>query len=87
MAHIWQLQDAKNKFSEVIEDALSEGPQVITRRGKETAVILSISDYRRMLLAGKKLSQFFQDSPLVGLDLDLARDTSPLRDGIAIGEV
>lgn len=77
MAHSWQLQEAKNKLSEVIEDALMDGPQVITRRGVETAVVLSVADYRKMLLGRKRLSEFFQDSPLVGLELDLARDTSP----------
>ena len=76
MSHTWQLQDAKNKFSEVIEDALKDGPQVITRRGIETAVVLSFADYRKMLLARKRLSQFFQDSPLAGGDLDLTRDAS-----------
>jgi prevent-host-death family protein len=40
MARTWQLQEAKNRFSEVVEEALKEGPQVITRRGVETAVVL-----------------------------------------------
>jgi antitoxin Phd len=81
MARNWQLQEAKNKFSEVVEDALKHGPQVITRRGVETAVVLSIADYRKMLLGRKRLSQFFRESPLVGLDIDLTRDASPQRDG------
>ncbi len=84
MARNWQLQEAKNKFSEVVEDALKHGPQVITRRGVETAVVLSIADYRKMLLGRKRLSQFFRESPLVGLDIDLTRDPSPQRDGSTI---
>ncbi|HKP53560.1 MAG TPA: type II toxin-antitoxin system Phd/YefM family antitoxin [Chloroflexia bacterium] len=84
MARSWQLQEAKNKLSEVIEDALKQGPQVITRRGVETAVVLSIADYRKMLLGRKKLSQFFRESPLVDSDIDLTRDTSPQRDGSTI---
>jgi prevent-host-death family protein len=80
MTRSWQLQEAKNRFSEVIEDALKEGPQVITRRGIETAVVLSYTDYRKMLLGRKKLSEFFRESPLADLDLDLKRDTSPARD-------
>ena len=75
----WQLQEAKNKFSEVVEEALKHGPQVITKRGKETVIILSYADYRKMMLAQKKLSDFFRESPLVDIDLDLTRDTSPTR--------
>ncbi|HET6261933.1 MAG TPA: type II toxin-antitoxin system Phd/YefM family antitoxin [Chloroflexia bacterium] len=84
MARTWQLQEAKNRFSEVVEEALKDGPQVITRRGVETAVVLSFTDYRKMLLGRKKLSEFFRESPLAGLDLDLTRDTSPARDDIAL---
>jgi antitoxin Phd len=84
MARTWQLQEAKNRLSEVVEGALREGPQVITRRGKETAVVLSYDDYRRMTAGRKKLSQFFRESPLVGVDLDLARDQSPLREDIPL---
>ncbi|HEV7284235.1 MAG TPA: type II toxin-antitoxin system Phd/YefM family antitoxin [Kaistia sp.] len=44
----WQLQDAKARFSEVVKRAAEEGPQVVTVRGKETAVVLSAEDYRRL---------------------------------------
>ena len=74
MARAWQLQEAKNKFSEVVEEALKHGPQVITKRGKETVIVLSYADYRKMMLAQKKLSDFFRESPLVGIDLDLTRN-------------
>lgn len=66
MARVWQLQEAKNKFSEVVEEAIASGPQVITRRGVETVVVLSYDDYRSLLLKRKKLSVFFRESPLVG---------------------
>ena len=78
MARSWQLQEAKSKFSEVIDEALTEGPQIITRRGIETAVVLSFSEYRQLVLGRKKLSEFFQESPLAGLDIDLKRDNSPV---------
>ncbi len=84
LRHIWQLQEAKNKFSEVVEAALNDGPQVITRRGAETAIVLSYADYRRLLLTQKKLSGFFRESPLVGVELDLTRDSSPVRTDLAI---
>ena len=44
----WQLQDAKARFSELIEDTLEKGPQVVTRRGIDTAVIVSIEEWRKM---------------------------------------
>ncbi len=84
MTHVWQLQEAKNKFSEVVEAALSNGPQVITKRGDDTAVVLSYTDYRKLLLVQKKLTDFFRESPLVGVELDLSRDSSPLRSDIAL---
>lgn len=75
--HTWQLQEAKNRLSEVVDKALHQGPQVITRRGAETAVILSMDDYRRMRQPETDLVEFMQTSPLAGVDLDLerARDT------------
>lgn len=82
MTRIWQLQDAKNRFSEVVEQAIRGGPQVITKRGVETAVILSYAEYRRLQLGQAKVSDFFRQSPLVDTELDLSRDTSSLRDDI-----
>ena len=44
----WQLQDAKSRFSEFLNAALEEGPQVVTRRGIETAVLVPIEEWRRL---------------------------------------
>jgi len=44
----WQLQQAKARFSEFLEAALKEGPQVVTRRGVEEAVLVSIEEWRRL---------------------------------------
>ncbi len=79
MSQSWQLQEAKNKLSEVVQAAETDGPQVITRRGEEVAVILSSADYRKLNASQKSLADFFRESPLVGVELDLARDTSPVR--------
>lgn len=76
----WQLQEAKNRLSEVINRALTEGPQVITRRGEEVAVILSKQEYARLRHSRESLVTFFRRSPLAGLDLDLERDRSRPRD-------
>jgi antitoxin Phd len=84
MKRVWQLQEAKNKFSEVVEEALLQGPQVVTRRGVETVIILSYADYRKLIASKKKLSEFFRQSPLVGTDIDLGRDRSDARPDIAL---
>jgi len=84
MTRVWQLQEAKNRFSEVVNDALKKGPQVVTRRGKEAVVILSSTDYKKMLVQQKKLSEFFSESPLAGAGLDLTRDASDTRKDAAL---
>lgn len=84
MARVWQLQEAKNKFSEVVEEAVKHGPQIITRRGVETAIVLSYTEYRKMMLSQKKLSEFFRESPLAEVELDLTRDKSEAREDIEL---
>ena len=48
MNNIWQVQDAKARFSEMLETSLAEGPQIVTRRGMETAVLVPIEQWRRL---------------------------------------
>lgn len=84
MLKMWQVQEAKNRFSQMLDDALAEGPQVITRRGVEVAIVLSYTDFKRMVGPTQKLSTFFAESPLAQVELDLSRDTSPIRDGLAL---
>ena len=79
MLRKWQLQEAKNKFSEVVEEAMKSGPQLITKRGAEAVILLSYADYRRLTVARRKLSAFFRESPLADVELDLRRDTSAAR--------
>ncbi|MEA1928175.1 MAG: type II toxin-antitoxin system Phd/YefM family antitoxin [Candidatus Auribacterota bacterium] len=74
MRKIWALQDAKNRFSKVVNLAIQDGPQVITRRGDETAVLISMRDYRELAAPDGNLVDFFRSSPLVGLDLQFERD-------------
>jgi antitoxin Phd len=79
MQRVWQLQEAKNKFSEVVDEAVNEGPQIITRHGEEVAVLISSQEYRQLTSRGQSLTEFFRASPLVGLDLDFSRDKSTVR--------
>lgn len=56
MTRKWQLQDAKARFSEFVEASLTQGPQIVTRRGEETAVLVPIAQWRRLeKLAGEGL--------------------------------
>ncbi len=74
----WKLAEAKNKFSEVVRRALTEGPQRVRRR-HDAVVVLAEEEYER--LAGSRLSfkAFLLSAPeMDGLKLD--RDTSPMRD-------
>lgn len=80
MGKPWQLQEAKNRFSELIEKVHREGPQRVTRRGKEVAVVISPEQFGR--LAGPKddLVTFLARSPLSGLEVENRRDHSAFRD-------
>lgn len=49
----WQVQDAKARFSELLETCLAEGPQVVTKRGVEAAVLVPIGDWRELQQAAR----------------------------------
>jgi prevent-host-death family protein len=77
MGSEWKLQDAKSRFSELFELALTEGAQVVSRRGKQKVVVIAMDEYDRLTRSGGSLSQFLLNSPLAGseLNLDRVRDT------------
>ena len=79
----WQLQTAKARFSELFRRARTEGPQVVTRQGKEQVVILPIEQFARLtkrVRQPKSLVKFFAESPLTQLKLDLSRDVDSGRE-------
>ena len=82
MNDIWQIQDAKNKLSEVIARALKQGPQLITRHGEKTVVVVSFAEFEKLRKSQGKLSEFFSTSPLAGIDL--TRDKSLPRKGLKL---
>ncbi len=84
MNAVWQIQDAKNKLSEVITRALTQGPQVITKHGEKAVVVVAYTEYEKLRKSQGKLSDFFRASPLAGIDLDLSRDKSLPREGIEL---
>lgn len=80
MARVWRLQEAKGRFSEVVDQS-EHAPQIISKRGVATAVVLSYAKYLK-LIKHAKLSVFLRESPLAEAELDLARDQSRARDEI-----
>ena len=76
----WQLQEAKNRLSQVVDLALHDCPQTITLRGKPSAVVVSFDEYRRLTQPRTGLSQFFRQSPLHGFELDLSRSADLSRE-------
>jgi len=74
----WQLQEAKNRLSEVVRKAAQEGPQVITVHGDEVAVVVAADTFRKMTAKPREgLVAFFQKSPWarVQMTLERSRDT------------
>jgi prevent-host-death family protein len=69
----WQLQTAKQKFSELVERALADGPQIVTRRGRDAVVVLSIDEYRRLRSGEPDFKRFLRAGPTLD-DLDLRRE-------------
>jgi prevent-host-death family protein len=80
MTNEWQLQNAKNRLSRVVDEAIENGPQTITLRGKPAVVVVSVEEYRRLCGAEGSLFEFLAGSPLRGVPLDLARGRDAGRD-------
>ena len=74
----WQLAEAKNRLSEVINKALNEGPQRITRRGEDAVVLMSEAEYQKVMGEKMGFSQYLCSAPSMdGLDLERAQE--PMR--------
>jgi antitoxin Phd len=76
----WQLQEAKAKLSEVVQLALNDGPQEITLRGASAVIVISAVQFAKLKKPQSTFVQFLRHSPLIGLDLNLKRDSSLTRD-------
>jgi prevent-host-death family protein len=72
----WQLQEAKNRLSELVKAAKTKGPQIITVRGKEEVAVVSITELRRLkkhdVASGKP---WWETAPKLDLDIERSRDT------------
>jgi antitoxin Phd len=76
LAMVWQLQNAKQRFSEVVERAIGEGPQVVTRRGRAVVVVIAIDAYRRLFDGEHDFKRFLREAPDLGaLELERSAET------------
>lgn len=85
MSNRWQLQQAKARLSEVVNLAISDGPQVITRHGEDAVIVVSAKDYAAQRHPKQSLVEFFRKSPLVGVQLDLRRQKDSPRPAPNLG--
>jgi len=76
----WQLQNAKNKFSNLVDKAQHNGPQIVTKHGKDVVVVLSIDEYKKLIKPKINLLKFFQNAPLSKINLDIKRNKDLPRD-------
>jgi antitoxin Phd len=73
METIWKLQDAKAKFSKVVDNALKSGPQFVSRRGHKAVVILSVEEYDELISNKPSFKEFLLSCPKIGKGFDLER--------------
>ena len=82
MAASWKLEDAKARFSELVRRVRTDGPQLVTVHGRETVVVVSAEEFRRLKgnPTGKALVEVMRASPLRDVDIEPRRGPLPVRD-------
>jgi prevent-host-death family protein len=78
MSGHWQLQDAKQRFSELIRSVQVDGPQFVTRHGEEVAVVIDIAEYRRLRGGVPDFKEFLRSGPDLDV-LEISRSTEAAR--------
>ena len=76
----WSVAAAKARLSELLDRAVSDGPQVITRRGREIVIVVSAEEWHRKSARAGSLAEFLAASPLRDSGLDIERVDAPARD-------
>ncbi len=75
----WQLQEAKQRFSELVRRTLEDGPQTVTRHGEEVVVVVPAKEYRRLTVDKPDFKEFLMSAPDLSV-LDLERPKKMPRD-------
>lgn len=73
MRSTWKLQDAKAKFSKVVENALKIGPQYVTRRGAKAVVVVSVDEYESLLSNKPSFKEFLLGCPKINDEFEIER--------------
>jgi prevent-host-death family protein len=76
----WSVAEAKARLSELLDHAISDGPQAITRRGREVVIVVSVEEWHRKSSRSGSLAQFLAASPLRDSGLDVERVDAPARE-------
>lgn len=76
----WQIQEAKARFSEFVNEALIHGAQTITRHGQQIAVLMSQQDFEQYIKPKEPFLDFFRKAPCQDIELDLQRSCELPRD-------
>lgn len=71
----WQLQDAKSKFSQLVDKAMHHNPQVVTKYGNNPVVVISFEDYTKLTLPKNDLVSFLRNSPLAEVNIEITRNS------------
>ena len=76
MKTTWKLQDAKAKFSQIVENALKIGPQFVTRRGRDAVVVVSVEEYERLISQKPSFKEFLLNCPKLddGFEFERQKD-------------
>lgn len=78
--HVWTVAEAKARLSELIDRAEHDGPQTISRRGKETVVVVATDEWHQKSTRKGSLAEFFASSPLAGSGIEIERIQMEMRD-------
>ena len=76
----WSVAEAKARLSELLDHAISDGPQAITRRGREVVIVVSVEEWHKKSSRSGSLAQFLAASPLRDSGLDVGRADAPVRE-------
>ena len=76
----WQVQEAKQRFSELLRAVEAGEPQIVTRHGEQVAVVIDIDEYRRLRGESTSLMEYLRAEPLVDVDIPIDRATDLPRD-------
>ena len=74
----WRLRDARDRFSELVEKVLTEGPQHVTRRGRPAVVVISEAEYHKLAEPRRSFAEYLLSAPKV--DIEIERMNFKLRD-------